>query len=128
MRGERGVFIGDFLRWNQRSDTGQEMPLGWTEQSVITDLVGSPGEHVLEKPAKELKGVQGHDLPRAVPGILVPEGDGPVIHGEDSAVGDGDTMYVPGQVLEDLLRTLNSRLAVDDPVVFPDRFREAHLG
>jgi len=97
------------------------------QQAVVAHLVGSPGQDVLEKPAEEFLSVQGHGLPALVAGILVPEGHGPLVRGEDSPVGDGDAMDVPGQVLDDPVGTLDGGFAVDDPWGLPERLRETKL-
>lgn len=105
----------------------KEMSVGMGEDSVVADLVESPGEHMLEKSSDELLGRKGHHFPGIFSRVFVAESDPTIIDGKDAAVGDGNPVHIAGKIVEDLLRPLHTRLAVDHPIFFPDGVREHHL-
>ena len=75
------------------------------------------GTDVLKEAADELE--YGERRWLAFLGIVwipSPERDGVVGHAGDAVVGDGDAMGVTAEVAEELLRTGERRLGVDDPV------------
>ena len=88
----------------------------------------TPGQDVLKKPPDELLCPEGHDLLLSLTGILVAECDAAIVHGKDSAVGDGDPMDIPGKIGQHLLGSAYTGLAVDDPLPGPYRPGELHLG
>jgi hypothetical protein len=60
-------------------------------------------------------------------GVPIPKGDLSVVGRDDSAVGDGDTVNVPGKIVEDFGCALDSRFAVNDPVLLPYGFRQLNV-
>ena len=75
------------------------------------------GKHVEEKASQELVHGQGHEaLLVAVGGVSPAEGDLVARQGNEAMVGDGHTMGVSAQVVEDILGPPERRFAVDDPV------------
>ncbi len=82
---------------------------------------------MLEKSSDEFLGRKAHHLPGLFPGVLVAKPDLATFYGENATVGDGDSVHVAREVLEDPLRSLHPRFAVDHPVLFPNRARELHL-
>ena len=103
------------------------MTIAGGEKAVVTDLVKTAGEDMLQETADELHHRQGHRLPYLFPGILVAEGNLAVISGKDAIVGDGDAVDVTGEILEDFLCSLDTGLTVNDPFDLPQGFGEADL-
>ena len=54
----------------------------------------------------------------------VAEVNGSVLEGNKTAVGDGDPVRVPGQLLEHLIRPSEGRLRMDDPLFSSRRGEE----
>ena len=75
--------------------------------------------------AQELIGCHGHQFLFAAVGVILPaerhEAIGEV---NDSMIGDGGTMGVAGQVMENVLRTAERRFGVYDPVLKEQRTKE----
>jgi hypothetical protein len=94
----------------------------------MADAVEALGQHVQEKAPDELVRVKPHRLPtaRAVDAIVFPaERDAGVVSCNEAAVGDGDTVGVPGKIAQHLLRSCERRLAIDDPLDAPQWSDEA---
>jgi hypothetical protein len=62
-------------------------------------FVETLGEDVLEEATHELGSGEGHSPPSVLPGVFVPERNSAVFEGEDSVIGDGDTVDVAGKIL-----------------------------
>ena len=63
----------------------------------------------------------------AVSVVLPPEGDLAVGNGDETVIGDGDTMGIAGQVVENMFGAAEGWLGVDDPVLlaeFPEQVTE----
>ena len=78
---------------------------------------------MLKKPAHKLVGGKGHRLPLRVTALLVAKSDFAVIDRKDTAVGNGDTMDIATEVSQDFVGALDSRFAINDPLMLP-----GHLG
>jgi hypothetical protein len=82
-----------------------------------------------EDAAQELIGGNGHDLLLAAVGIVLPaERDAMVLKGNKAMVGNGNSMGVAGQVVENMFRSAEGRLGIDDPVLpeeLPEETAEA---
>jgi len=64
--------------------------------------------------ANELDTLYGHDsLPVAFSVVAPAEGYGLLVHLHQAMVGEGDSVGVSGQVIEDLFGTRERRLAID---------------
>ena len=63
-----------------------------------------------------------------VGGILVAEGDAPLIDGEDATVGDGNAVNVASEILENSFGSLGGGFAMDDPLDIPDGRRPLDVG
>ena len=71
---------------------------------------------------QELVGGHGHQLvPLLVFIVLIGEGDLPVLEFFQPVVGDGDTMGIAAQVIEDSVRAAEWRLGVDHPFPVMER-------
>jgi hypothetical protein len=94
----------------------------------IADFVEALGQHMRQKAPDELLGRQGHGLPALGLGVLVAEADLVILDGEQAGVGQRDPVDIPAQVIQDLLRALHGRFAVDDPPLDPDRLGNQQVG
>ncbi len=87
------------------------------EKAVVTDADQSRREHMQQKAAQELVDLEGQQLLGvAVCVVAIAETDALAVEGDDSGVADGDAVGVVGEIAEDLLRSAEGRLAVDDPI------------
>jgi hypothetical protein len=83
----------------------------------VADAHEAGGKYVEQKASQELVHGQGHEaLLVAVGGVSPAEGDLVARQGNKAMVGDGDTMGVGAQVVEDIFWTPEGGFAVDDPV------------
>ena len=82
---------------------------------------------MLQKTPDELLGADGHGFGLIVPGILIPKGDLAVVSRDYSAVGDGDTVNVTGEIIQDRTGALDGRFTVNDPVLLPYGFRQLNI-
>jgi hypothetical protein len=84
----------------------------------MADAVEAGRQHVQEKAADELGGVERHGLePVAAfdPIVLPLEGDALVVERDEPGVRDRDAVGVAGEIGEDGLRPGERPLGVDDP-------------
>jgi hypothetical protein len=66
-----------------------------------------------EESANELQGVESHRARTVSLGVILPtKGDFAVFEGDEPPIGDGDSMSVSGEVLEDLLGTAEGRTGI----------------
>ena len=92
------------------------------EEAEVADAVKSVRQHMDQKAANELIGIQRSCLLAvAVPVILPAEADLAVVHGHQAVVGDGDAVGIPADVVEDLCRPGERPLGVDHPFGVPNR-------
>ena len=91
---------------------------GIGEQTVVTDAMESTGEHMDEEAADKLEGWERHDLGLVAAGaaVILPfESHAGLVEGNETAVGDGDTVGVAGQIGQHRLGAAEGALGVDDP-------------
>ena len=75
-----------------------------------------------QEAADELPALQDHRLLAIAVTVVLPfEPDLVVVHRQQPVVGDGDTMGIPPDVVENLRRAGEGLLRVDDPPGFPKR-------
>src|SRR5271167_3762891 len=92
------------------------------EEAVVPDAVKPVRQYMDQEAADELPGLEGHGLLTVViPVILPAEADLAVLHGDQAVVGDGDAVGIPPDIVEDLCRSGERPLRVDDPVDVPGR-------
>jgi hypothetical protein len=103
-------------------------PMAWTPQSIGADLVEALGSHVRQEAAHKLLGGQGHGVPTMVLGVLVAEADVAVLDRHHTAIGQGDPVDIPAQVIEHLLWALHGGFAIDHPPFGPDRLGQRQIG
>lgn len=75
---------------------------------------------MLQEPADKLLRLQRHRPAGRFADPPVPEDNPTVVDRDDPAVGDGDTMHVPSEVIEHTIGPLDRGLAVHDPALLPD--------
>lgn len=74
------------------------------------------GQHVEEESAHELWGFERHGALLAAMGIIFPaEGDVFSVECDQTMVGDGDAVCVSAEIAQDMFRSAEERLSVDDP-------------
>ena len=97
------------------------MPSSVGEEAEVADADQSFGQNVKKKSTQELIGRNGHDLVLAAVSIVSPaEGDAIVLEGHETMVGDGYSMGVAGQVVENVLCAAEGWLGVDHPVLLAE--------
>ena len=88
----------------------------------MPDAVKAFRQHMDQETADELRAIERHRLVAvAVPVILPAEADLAVVHGQQPVVGDGDTVGVAPDIVEDLGWPGKRSLRVDHPLGVPDR-------
>ena len=60
-------------------------------------------------------------------GILISKGHLTVVDREDSAVGDGHTVNVAGEIIQDRTCALDGRFTVNDPFLLPYGFWQVNI-
>ena len=122
-----GVWLGDRLRLTESVPAAREESGAGSvgEKAVVADSDEALGEDVKEEATYELlkRKRQSSDPTAAV--ILETEGDGPVVDVKQPVVGDRDAVCVAGEILQDVLGSVEGRLGVDDPLGAPCLVEEA---
>lgn len=95
------------------------MPVGGSEQAIVTDFDETFGQDVLKEAADKLFGRYGRESGLIGGRILVGESDLAIFEGEDAAIADGDAKDVRSEVFEGGLAGANG-LRVNDPGFAPD--------
>ena len=116
-------------RWRglkQKSASGGDVALtvGVGEQSIVTDAVKARGQHVQQEATHELLGGHGHGFIASAPVltiVLPAERDAAIVTSDEPRVCDRDPMGVAGQIGENLLRSCEGALGVDDPLTLTQR-------
>ena len=90
-------------------------------ETEIADLVEALGKDVLEEAAHELVAFHATGAPTRRLTMLVSDGDGVIIEGDEASIGDGDAKHVAGEVIEHGLRALAPTGDVNDPGCGPGR-------
>ena len=99
------------------------------QETEVADAHEAWGKHVEQKAAQELLDRQGHQaLLVAVSGVSPAEGDLVTGQRQEAMVGDSDPMGVAAQIVENILRAPEGRLAVDDPVLAEQGAQEGGEG
>jgi hypothetical protein len=100
----------------------EAMTLTGAKETVIADFLKTLGQDVLQEATDKLLGREGATFPVAGSPVTVTERHLPVLKFKDTPVGEGDPKDIGGQILESGL-TCPDRLAVNDPLLPPDRGR-----
>jgi hypothetical protein len=80
---------------------------------------------MLEQAAQELFMGENHFATLAVMGVVLPsEGDGILVYQQESVIGDGYTVGVACQVLQDVFRSPKGRFGVDHPILAKESAQE----
>ena len=92
------------------------------QDSEVPDTHEALGQDVKQKPAHELVRGKGHDSCFVAARIVPPtKRDGASVEGNETVVGDGDTVSVAPEVTDHLLRPAEGGLGIDDPVLAKQR-------
>ena len=84
-------------------------------ETEIADLVEALGKDVLEEAAHELAAFHATGAPTRRFTMLVSDGDGVMVEGDEASIGDGDAKDVAREVIEHGLRALAPTGDVNDP-------------
>jgi hypothetical protein len=127
---------GDGLWLMTRGDA--EYPLGLrefrvaipvTEDAVVPDLDEAVGEHVKQESSDELACLQGHEPDLIMSGAVTPaEYHLMALESDQAIVGNGDSMYVSGQILDDIFGSSHRGLAMNHPGLTVQTGEEPHEG
>ena len=89
-------------------------PIG--QETELTDANQSGGQHMEQKAAHELDCIQGHDLGPMVIRVILPlKADTAIFQAAKPMVGDGYSVGIAGQILENALGPAEGRLEVNYP-------------
>jgi hypothetical protein len=119
--------VGGWLRTNGRRHS-EQFPAALklagavtvAEEAIISDAVKSVRQHMDQEAADKLLAVEGHRLLAvAVPVILPPKRNLAVVHRQQPVVGDGDSVGVAADIVENLRRSGEGPLREDHPFGFP---------
>lgn len=112
----------------QRACQGEQLPAeAVRQQAIATDAHESLGQHVQEEAAQELHGIEGHDPLLSSVGIITPsEADVLAVEGCDAVVADGHAVGVSAEVAQDMFRSAEGRLGIDEPSL-PGQLRDQLL-
>ena len=92
------------------------------EKAIVADALKRIRENMQQEAPQELVSRHGHHLvPLLVFVVLIGETDLPVLESFQPVVGDGDTMGIAAQVIEDSARAVEWRLGVDHPFTVMER-------
>ena len=87
------------------------------EEPVVANALETVRQHMQEKAANKFVGGKLHLCDAPLVTIVLP-GEGHVLVGrrDEAMVGDGDSMGIAGEIMQDLLRPGKRALAIDHPV------------
>jgi hypothetical protein len=111
------------LRWRgdveERTATLQAgSPPAVGEEAEVADADQPLGQNVDEEASQELIGAEGHNLLLAARGVVRPtEGDSILLERNEAMVGDSDAVGITSQVVENMLRSPEGWLGIDDPLL-----------
>ena len=102
--------------------------MGGTPQTIVTNFVNALWQDMLEKTPDEFLGADGHGFDISTTfGILIPKSNLTIVDRKDSAVGDGCTVNVAGQIIKDCTSAMDGRFTVDNPVFSPYGLRKVNI-
>ena len=113
--------------WNreQLADTRDVVGAGWAgQQAIVTDAVEALWQHMHQKAADELVGIERHhpvSLATFEAVILPFESDAFVIERDQTAVGDGDAMGIAREIAQYFRGSPEWTFGVDHPVTVTQR-------
>ena len=91
----------------------------------VTDAGKAFWQHMHQEPAQELVVGKSHGAVLALVGVVFPaKSYAVVVDAKQTVVGNGDSMGVTGQVLENVFRTAEWRLGVNHPLLTGDGFEK----
>ena len=91
----------------------------------MTNADQPAGQDVEQETGQELVRRNGHDLLKSAIFVISPkERNLAMAQLEEAVVGDGDTMGIASQIAQNLVRSCERRLGLDDPVMNEQRLEE----
>jgi hypothetical protein len=115
------------LRSKEKLDSAHQPTVTWSPQSVIANLMKTSWQDMLQKASYEFLGFKSHAFPLAITGILIAKGDLTIFDGENPVVGQGDTMHVAAQIVQDLIHMSQGWFTMNYPRNLPNRLRNGKL-
>ena len=107
----------------------QELAPAIGQETEETDADEGMWKHMKKKAPQELLRCEGHEFLFAAMRIILPaESDLAIRKGNNPMVGDGHTMCIAGQVMQNVLRTAERRFRVHDPVLAKERTKKGTKG
>ncbi len=82
---------------------------------------------MLQKTPDELLGADCHSFRLGTAGTFVSKGNLAVVSRDYSAIGDGYTVNVAGEIIEDCTSALDGWFVVNDPFLLPYRFWQVNV-
>ena len=84
----------------------------------MADADESLRQDVKQKSSDELAGGDGHRSHLVAVGVISPtEGNAFAVEGDESVVGDGDTMSITAEIANDLLGAAEGGLGINNPIL-----------
>jgi hypothetical protein len=78
----------------------------------------APRQCMQQKTPQELVGADGHPFLFITPGVVFPpKRDLAVLKRDQAVVGDGHSMRIPGEVVQDVLGSAEGSFHIDDPIL-----------
>ena len=99
------------------------------QQTEVAYLDETVRQYMEKEASYELGGLESHDLFLLAISIITPDkGNRAVPECEDALIADGDPVSVPAEVLQDTLRAMEGRFAIDDPLLMIESSSELFEG
>jgi hypothetical protein len=91
----------------------------------VADANESLRQDMKQESSDELVSRDGHRSHLVAAGVISPpEGNAFAIEGDESVVGDGDTMSIPAEIADDLFRPAEGGLGINNPILPKQRSEE----
>jgi hypothetical protein len=95
-------------------------PAGVRQEAKVADAAEAMGQDMQQEPADELAGIERHRFALVAGAVVLPaEADAPILAREQTAVGEGDTVRVAAEIVENLPGPAERSLGIDDPFDAP---------
>jgi hypothetical protein len=92
------------------------------QEAIMADPLKAVRQYMQQKAPQKFVGRQRHHLLLVLVFVIfVSEGDLSIFQLLETNVGDGDTMGIAAQIIEDPIRTAEWRLGVDHPFILMER-------
>ena len=100
-----------------------------SKEAEVANAHEAFGKYVQQEAAQELICRKGHELLLAAMSVVLPsEGDSIVVEGDETMVGDGNTVSVASQVVEDMFGPSERSLGIEHPILTEQRSQKSVEG